>query len=219
MMEDWQQHSLEEKVDLENLLLFPSDSNENLNKYNEEIKEEPQSQDNVDVSVNSAQTDIKTEEIELNEQDDDAKPFEYSTGNEEICQICGLEFGNKAVLKIHNSFVHPEGSEDDQNKDCGRKDESVHENKKTFKCTVCEYKAGMKLDIKRHIESVHEGIKAFKCSICDYKAARNYNLKKHIENVHEGPYQCKKCDYEAVFKSHLKRHVETVHEENKPFKL
>ena len=44
-MEDWQQHSLEEKVDLENLLLIPSDSysNESLKEYSEELKK-----DNID---------------------------------------------------------------------------------------------------------------------------------------------------------------------------
>ncbi len=42
MMEDWQEHSLEEKVDLKQLLLTPSDSytNEGLSEYSEEIKEE-----------------------------------------------------------------------------------------------------------------------------------------------------------------------------------
>ena len=50
MMENWQEHSLEEKVDLEQLLLTLSDSytNEELNEYSKEIKKEPQSQDNID---------------------------------------------------------------------------------------------------------------------------------------------------------------------------
>ena len=223
MMEDWQQHNLEEKGDLKQFLLTSSDSytNEGLNEYSEEIKKEQQSQDNNDITNNSAQTDIKTEKVELNDEESNAKFLEYSTnGNEEICQICGLEFGNKTVLKIHNSFVHPEGNKDDQNKDCGRKDESGHENKKTFKCTICEYKAGMKLDIKRHIESVHKRIKAFKCSICDYKTARNYNLKKHIENVHEGikKFKCNICDVKFTEKGTLTKHIKTVHEGIKPFK-
>ena len=63
-------------------------SNEELIEYSEEIKEEPQSQDNVDVTDNSAQTDIKTEEIKFNEQEDNANPFENSTGSRnEVCQI------------------------------------------------------------------------------------------------------------------------------------
>ena len=137
-MEDWKQHSLEEKVDLENLLLIPSDS-----YSNESLKE--LKIDNIDVIDNSAKTEIKTEEIELNDGQGNAETFEYFTnGNEEVCQICGLKFGNKAVLKIHNSFVHPEGNKDEQNIDCGRKDESVHEEIKLFKCMMCDYKGKKK---------------------------------------------------------------------------
>ena len=87
-MEDWKQHSLEEKVDLENLLLIPSDS-----YSNESLKE--LKIDNIDVIDNSAKNEIKTEKVELNEEESKAKLFEYSTnGKEEICQICELEFGN-----------------------------------------------------------------------------------------------------------------------------
>ena len=52
MMEDWQQHSLEEKGDLKQLLLTPSDSykNEGLNEYSEKIKKELQSQYNIDIT-------------------------------------------------------------------------------------------------------------------------------------------------------------------------
>ena len=50
MMEEWQQHSLEGKGDLKQLLLTSSDSytNEELDEYSKEIKKEPQSQDNID---------------------------------------------------------------------------------------------------------------------------------------------------------------------------
>ena len=100
-MENWQQHSLEEKVNLEDLVLFPSNSytNEGFREYSEEIKGDSQSQDKID---NSAKSEIKTEKVELHDKESIGKPFEYFTdGNEEICQICGLTFGNKAVLKIH----------------------------------------------------------------------------------------------------------------------
>ena len=57
----------------------------------------------------------------------------------EICQTCGLEFGNKAVLKIHNSLVHPEENKDDQNRDLGRKDEAdVHDNSEHVRDSVQE---------------------------------------------------------------------------------
>ena len=74
-MEDWQHHSLEEKVDLENLVLLPSDSysNEGFDKYSCKIKEEPV--ENNIVIDNSDQTDIKTEKIELDEQKSNANDF------------------------------------------------------------------------------------------------------------------------------------------------
>ena len=108
-MEDWQNSSLEEKVDLENLVLFPPESYpiSGINEVKSGIKEE-QSEKGNDLVDNPAQKDIKTEKVEVIEQDSVTRSFELCRNGAEICQICGLEFGNKAVLKIHNSFVHPE---------------------------------------------------------------------------------------------------------------
>ena len=36
-----------------------------------------------------------------------------------------------------------------------------------------------------HITSVHEGKKPFKCSICDYKCSQKGQLTKHISSNHE----------------------------------
>ena len=117
-MEDWQNSSLEEKVDLDNLVLFSPDSYPitEINELKNGIKEEQSEEDN-DVIENSAHNGIKTENVEFVEQDSDARVFESSRNGAEVCQTCGLEFGNKAVLKIHNSLVHPEENKDDQNSD------------------------------------------------------------------------------------------------------
>ena len=29
----------------------------------------------------------------------------------EICKFCGLKFGNKSVLKVHYSIIHPENEQ------------------------------------------------------------------------------------------------------------
>ena len=65
-MEDWQHHSLEEQVDLENLVLLPSDSNSNkgLNKYSCEIKEPFENNIVID---NTDHIEIKTEQIKSDE--------------------------------------------------------------------------------------------------------------------------------------------------------
>ena len=60
-MEDWQHSSLEEKVDLENLVLIPPDSYpiSGINDLKSGIKEE-QSEKGNDLVDNPSQKDIKT---------------------------------------------------------------------------------------------------------------------------------------------------------------
>ena len=250
-MEDWQHHSLEEKVDLENLVLLPSDSysNEGLNKYSHEVKEEP-FESNIDID-NSDHTDIKTEKIGLDEQKSDG--IEFSTNKNEICQTCGIEFGSKTALKIHNSLIHPE-----ENKDYEIEKEDGCEKSKYLSIDSTEIKAesnnDYEVDTKSEIlavccdpkldsqegsifdivkkdpleitESVHEGIKplgpkSFKCKICPYETALKSNFKKHKESVHQGikPFNCNICGYETAYKRDLKRHKELAHEGIKPFKF
>ena len=78
-MEYWQDSSLEEKVDLENLVLFPPDSYPNTEgmEFDKDIKEE-QSEENSDVIGNPAHDDIKTKKVELIEPDNDTRSFEFS---------------------------------------------------------------------------------------------------------------------------------------------
>jgi uncharacterized Zn-finger protein len=42
----------------------------------------------------------------------------------------------------------------------------VHENKKPYKCNLCEYSSFFHNDLRRHIECVHEKIKQHQCNIC-----------------------------------------------------
>ena len=213
-MEDLQNSSLEEKVDLDTLVLCSSDlySNMEINKFNNSIEKE-KCKDDSDIIDNSAHNNVKSEKVELSEQDSDTNDFESSTNGAELCRICGLEFGNKTVLKIHNSIVHPEGNKGDKDKDYLKQDESVNEGVKQYKCQTCKYETRQKSGLKRHIKCVHEGIKPFDCIICDFKTAQQYALKKHIEFVHEGikPFQCKICDYKATRKSGLKQHMIIKH--------
>ena len=63
---------------------------------------------------------------------------------------------------------------------------SVHENKKPFKCNICDANFARKPYLKGHIASVHEGKKPYKCNICDTSFTRKENLNRHIALVHEG---------------------------------
>ena len=44
---------------------------------------------------------------------------------------------------------------------------SVHDNKKPFKCEICDYRCSQKGDLSKHFTAVHEKKKPFKCEICD----------------------------------------------------
>ena len=63
---------------------------------------------------------------------------------------------------------------------------AVYEDKKPFKCSICDNNFSKKGQLKRHIASVHEGSKPFKCTICEYKSSQKGHLKLHIASVHEG---------------------------------
>ena len=85
-MEDLEQSSLEEKVDLGNLVLFPLDLyvNKETEEENFRIKDEPSEiKTNDDISENHT---IKKETIELPVDEYEKEPIELSTNNNEMCQ-------------------------------------------------------------------------------------------------------------------------------------
>ena len=54
---------------------------------------------------------------------------------------------------------------------------------------MCDKRFAQRNKLKDHISNIHERIKPFKCSACDYKAGLKGNLTKHIDKVHEGRMQ------------------------------
>ena len=56
---------------------------------------------------------------------------------------------------------------------------SVHEEKKPHKCSICDYSCSKKSVLKTHIDSVHEKKKPHKCQICDYSGSQKEHLKTH----------------------------------------
>ena len=95
-----------------------------------------------------------------------------------------------------------------------------HEEKKTFKCTLCEACFSLKTNLSKHIKSVHEKRKPFNCIICDANFASKQSMKSHSKSVHEGekPFKCNICDSSFARKQHLKGHIQSVHEKIKPGK-
>ena len=59
---------------------------------------------------------------------------------------------------------------------------TVHEEKKQFKCDICNDDFKSKHVMKEHIEKIHKGKEneKFKCDICNAKFGQKGNLKTHV---------------------------------------
>ena len=106
-MEDWMESSLEEKVDVENLELLTFDPNTNeeqtfTQQITFKIEEKPLKSNDVDLL---AEIHERENIVKEPENDREYTKSYISSNEDEKCQICGLEFGNKAVLNIHTSVV------------------------------------------------------------------------------------------------------------------
>ena len=165
-----------------------------------------------------------------------------------FCDLCSLQFDKKYVYDVHMSLVHKNCSTDSpsskidetvvkrENKDTDVAFENIqnskskgnmnkhidviHEEKKPYQCSICEYRCTMKGKMNRHINSVHEGKKPHKCSICDHCFALKHQLKVHISAIHDGkkPNKCSICDRCFALKQQLKVHIDAIHDGKKPHK-
>ena len=53
---------------------------------------------------------------------------------------------------------------------------------------VTKYSSSRKSTMKTHVSMVHEEKKPFKCDICDYRCSQKSTIKTHVASVHEGNY-------------------------------
>ena len=121
------------------------------------------------------------------------------------CQIdsCIASYVDKRGLKKHKQKVHS----------------VLHEEKKSFNCSTCDYVGNSKLQLTLHIDDVHEGkkLKPLLCTICGWRCEWPAALKFHIQNVHEGKksHVCNTCSKGFGTSFHLNEHISTVHEKIK----
>jgi uncharacterized C2H2 Zn-finger protein len=87
--------------------------------------------------------------------------------------------------------------------------ERVHEQKKNFKCNICDVSFKSRQGLTRHILAVHEGKKLFECNYCEKKFASDQCLKRHISRVHEGNanFECSTCKKVFHQMHDLKKHM------------
>ena len=218
-MEDLEQSSLEEKVDLGNLVLFPPESyvNKAIGEKKFTIKEEP-SVNKIDHDI-SDEAYVKKEVFEPPVHEYEKAQIEFSTNGNEKCQTCGLEFGNKVVLKIHNSMVHPEEKKIDQNKirkeNIDIIENSIPKDRDRVKNDVVQKQTkktsfNRKYISKTYIETVHEKNKPSRRDISYSKSALKSILISQTENLQLNdqtkPYKCIDCDHRSANKNALSRH-------------
>ena len=172
-MEDWMESSLEEKVDIENLELLTFDPNTNKDltfKHQIKCKKEEEPLNSSDVNLLAENHENKNI-VKEPENDREYTKSGISSNENEKCQICGLVFGNKAVLNTHTSVVHPKEAKNVRNE--------IVKEKALYKCSVCTYKAKNRSSLKVHIGKVHERKRNHECSICNAGYSARSSLKKH----------------------------------------
>ena len=170
-MEDWMESSLEEKVDIENLELLTFDPNTNeeqtfTQQVTCKIEEKPLYSSDVNILAENHENENIVKDPE---NDREYKKSGISSNENEKCQICGLVFGNKAVLNTHTSVVHPKEAKNVRNE--------IVKEKALYKCSVCTYKAKNRTSLKIHIGKVHERKRNHECSICQAQYSTKGNLK------------------------------------------
>lgn len=78
----------------------------------------------------------------------------------------------------------------------------------------CIYRTKYGWSVKHHVKSFHSDEKDYKCSICDYAAKTKLEVRRHIQSDHEGRKRtCSDCDFQCPFKSRstMVKHMESVH--------
>ena len=237
-----EQSSLEEKVDLENLVLFPSESHERIEeehlryllslepeelfkKYeNFIIKDEP--------SENEINNDTSEKANELPDHKYEKSPIELPTNVKEqkirdlFCFPCSLQFDGKSVYDLHLSLAHriKDGSKSEDSEVKieidSKSAESTNDTKTSILPPVHEEKKKSSNEGNVHVEPVQKGKKPFKCNFCDKVFSQKQSLNGHIDSIHIGnkTFKCSVCDASFSQKQNLSRHIESVYEGKRPFK-
>ena len=99
-------------------------------------------------------------------------------------QVCDKIFLSERSLKNHNKS---------------------HRDDKALRCTFCNHKAKLRVDLTRHMK-LHNEHRQFHCTFCDFQAKLKHHLTKHTK-VHNADKQfhCQLCNYQS--KSHMKIHT------------
>ena len=221
--------NMEEKVDLKDIVLFPSESyiNERLEEEHlhnllslepeELFKQYANFRIMNEPFENEISNDISEKANEPPDQGHEKSPIEFSTNvlkEQKIkglfCFLCSLQFDGKSVYDLHQSLVHGinDGS---KSEDSEVKIEIDSEISETIKESSGEG------NLNKDIESVHKEKKQLKCNDCGKAFSRKPHLNGRIASVHKGkkPFKCNDCDKAFSQKPNMNKPIELVHEGKK----
>lgn len=81
-----------------------------------------------------------------------------------------------------------------------------------YSCSYCKRLFKQKVHLNKHVLVKHENRRPFKCSICDYETVEKGYLKTHMrKHTGERPYACSVCDYKSSQNCALKVHMKRIH--------
>ena len=168
---------------------------------------------------------IATQETENEEnQNDFAQESDIDTDadwrNVKIKIENDMEMEMESISGDH--VIKSETTKNKQSQKIDKFTESVHEEKKLFNCSMCDFSSGLKYNLTRHYDTVHEKKKSVPCTYCDLCFIQKSDLKRHCETVHKEEkvteklvFHCEICKTSYDRKHTLKRHIEQVHEGKK----
>jgi hypothetical protein len=89
---------------------------------------------------------------------------------------------------------------------------TVHLQRRDFKCDHCDKAYGTKTKLTQHVNAVHKKITRFGCELCDYTSYTRHQLVLHL-SVHEKTkeFKCDHCDKEFSQKGSLMEHIKRLH--------
>ena len=92
----------------------------------------------------------------------------------------------------------------------------IHEKRKDYKCSMCNYAAGTRQGLGYHVKSAHEHLRDVVCDECDYRTSHKHNLVFHMKVVHKKikEYECSSCGHKCAELRGLRRHIEAKHGES-----
>ena len=83
----------------------------------------------------------------------------------------------------------------------------IHRESRPHKCTLCNFSAMTKHNLRQHIDGVHKRDKYFECQNCNYTTVTQKYLTEHLRSAHNNAkFNCRDCHSSFTNKDGLNRH-------------